>query len=154
TELFATLGVAPALGRAFTPEEDREGGAPVVVLSDSLWRRRVGSDPQGIGRAVTLDNQSQTVIRIMPPRFPLRGDSDLWMPLIAQGWGRVVPLGEGEGKVEYGVAENAVSVIARLKPGMTLEAARANLPVIRVRERRDSRRPGMDIRVRAGSMNT
>src|SRR5262245_29589063 len=55
-ELFATLGVAPALGRAFTTEEDREGGEPVVVLSDSLWRRRFGSDPQVIGRAITLDN--------------------------------------------------------------------------------------------------
>src|SRR5262245_40544968 len=56
TELFATLGVAPALGRAFTPDEDREGGEPVVVLSDGLWRRRFGSDPQVIGRAITLDN--------------------------------------------------------------------------------------------------
>src|SRR5262245_33281475 len=56
TELFATLGVAPALGRAFTTEEDREGGEPVVVLSDSLWRRRFGSDPLVIGRAITLNN--------------------------------------------------------------------------------------------------
>ncbi|MGH9851275.1 MAG: ABC transporter permease, partial [Blastocatellia bacterium] len=81
TELFATLGVAPALGRAFTPEEDREGGEPVVVLSDSLWRRRFGSDPQVIGQAITLNNQSQTVIGIMPPGFRFLGDSDLWTPL-------------------------------------------------------------------------
>jgi predicted permease len=141
TELFATLGVAPALGRAFTPEEDREGGSPVVVLSDSFWRRRFGSDPQVIGRALTIDNpdslrppQRRTVIGIMPPGFRFLGDSDLWMPLITKGWGRVVPMGEGDGKVIYGAADDNVSVIARLKPGITLEAARANLPVIRERK--------------------
>jgi putative ABC transport system permease protein len=131
-ELFATLGVAPALGRAFTTEEDRVGGAPVVVLSDSLWRRRFGSDPQVIGRALTLDNQSRTVIGIMPPGFRFLGDSDLWAPLtlnITQELGREVR--PGEGRVEY-----EVSVIARLKPGLTLEAARANLPVIRERKQR------------------
>src|SRR5215475_14316675 len=154
TELFATLGVAPALGRAFTTEEDRVGGEPVVVLSDSLWRRRFGGDPQVIGRAITLNNKSRTVIGIMPPGFRFLGDADLWMPLITQGWGRVAPLGEGEGKVGYGVEENAVSVIARLKPGMTLEAARANLPVIRDREQQDSRRPGKDVRVAGGSRAT
>jgi len=154
TELFATLGVAPALGRAFTPEEDREGGEPVVVLSDSLWRRRFGSDPQVIGRAITLDNKSQTVIGIMPPGFRFLGDSDLWMPLITQGWGRVEPQAEGEGKVQYGLPNPEVSVIARLKPSLTLEAARANLPVIRDRELRDSRRQAMDIRGGGGSMNT
>jgi len=153
TELFATLGVAPGHGRAFTPEEDRVGGEPVVVLSDSLWRRRFGSDPQVIGRAITLDNQSQTIIGIMPPGFRFLGDSDLWMPLITQWWGRVAPLAEGEGKVEYGLPNPVVSVIARLKPGLTLEAARANLPVIRERNQRDSRF-GMEISVAGGSMNT
>ncbi|HEV2665581.1 MAG TPA: ABC transporter permease, partial [Blastocatellia bacterium] len=148
TELFATLGVAPALGRAFTPADDREGGEPVVVLSDSLWRRRFGSDPQVIGRALTIDSpgypyttQRRTVIGIMPPGFRFLGDSDLWMPLITQGWGRVAPLGEGDGKVIYGLPDPVVSVIARLKPGMTLEAARANLPVIRDRKQEESKSP-------------
>jgi putative ABC transport system permease protein len=154
TDLFATLGVAPALGRAFTPEDDREGGEPVVVLSNSFWRLRFGSDPQVIGRALTLNNQSQTVIGIMPPGFRFLGDYDLWTPLITQGWGRVVPQGEGEGKVGYGLPEVNVSVIARLKPGMTLEAARANLPVIKDREQRDSRRPGIDISGGRSSMTT
>jgi predicted permease len=145
TELFATLGVAPALGRAFTPEEDREGGEPVVVLSDSLWRRRFGSDPQVIGRALTIDSvgwpwerKRRTVIGIMPPGFRFLGDSDLWMPLITQGWGRVVSLGEGDGKPIYGLPNPVVSVIARLKPGLTLESAEANLPVIRERKQEDS----------------
>jgi hypothetical protein len=127
-ELFATLGVAPALGRAFTTEEDRVGGQPVVILSDSLWRRRFGSDPRVIGRALTLNNQSQTVIGVMPPGFRFLGGFDLWMPLtfkITQELGR--ELGEGEGRGDYA----GVSLLARLKPGLTLEAARSNLPVIR-----------------------
>jgi putative ABC transport system permease protein len=155
-ELFATLGVAPAHGRAFTPEEDRVGGEPVVVLSDSLWRRRFGSDPQVIGRALTIDSpdyphtpQRWTVIGIMPPGFRFLGDSDLWMPLITQGWGNVAPLGDRDGKVIYGSPEIPVSVIARLKPGMTLEAARANLPVIRDRKQEESDiRPPVIIGVR------
>jgi len=140
-DLFATLGVAPALGRAFTPGDDREGGAPVVVLSDGFWRRRFGSDPQVIGRALTIESldwpytpQRRTVIGIMPPGFRFLGDVDLWMPLITQGWGNIVTLGEGDGKVAYGLPEIKVSVIARLKPGLTLEAARANLPVTQDRK--------------------
>jgi putative ABC transport system permease protein len=144
TELFATLGVAPALGRAFTPEDDREGGEPVVVLSNSFWRRRFGSDPQVIGRALTINRQSVTVIGIMPPGFRFLGDYDLWKPMITKGWGRVEPQGEGEGKVAYGLPEINVSAIARLKPGLTLEAARANLPVSREREPLFSR-PGIYI---------
>src|SRR5262245_35102685 len=148
-DLFATLGVAPALGRAFTPEDDRVDGEPVVVLSDSFWRRRFGSDPQVIGRALTIaspdDNtdttRSRTVIGIMPPGFRFLGDSDLWLPLITQGWSRVVHLGEGDGKPIYGVPEIEVSVIARLKPGLTLESARANLPIIRVRKPESQRQP-------------
>jgi len=136
--LFATLGVAPALGRAFTPEEDREGGAPVVVLSDSLWRRRFGSDPQVIGRALTIENKSRTVIGIMPPGFRFLGDVDIWTPqalIVAEGLSFEEK--EGEGREDSGL-----SVIARLKPGLTLEAARANLPVIRDREQREPRVSG------------
>jgi putative ABC transport system permease protein len=129
-DLFATLGVAPALGRAFTPEEDRVGGEPVVILSNALWQRRFGSDPQVIGRALTLDNQSRTVIGIMPPGFRFPGDSDLWLPLALNVTQK---FGPGEG------AWIGASVIARLKPDMTLEAARANLPVIREQKQQPPR---------------
>ncbi len=132
-DLFATLGVAPALGRAFSPEEDRVGGAPVVVLSDSLWRRRFGSDPQVIGRALTLDNQSRTVIGIMPPGFRFLGDYELWRPLALPSIQEIEQESKG-GRDGEGPSEYQVSVIARLKPGLTLEAARANLPVIRERK--------------------
>jgi putative ABC transport system permease protein len=128
-DLFATLGVVPALGRAFTPEEDRVGGVQVVILSNGLWRRRFGSDPQVIGRAITINNQSRTVIGVMPPGFRFPEGSDLWMPLALNVNKKFGP-GEGE--------FIGVDIIARLKPGMTLEAARANLPVIRERKQQPS----------------
>jgi hypothetical protein len=81
TNLFATLGVAPALGRAFTLVEEMVCDAPVVILSDSLWRRRFGSDLQVIGQTLTLGGQSRTVVGIMPYGFRYPGESDLWLPL-------------------------------------------------------------------------
>jgi len=114
-DLFATLGVAPALGRAFTPAECVDGGEPVVILSDSLWRRRFGGDRQVIGRAITLEGQSRTVVGIMAPGFRFPEESDLWLPL-------AINLGN---QYKFGV-----SVIARLGAGVTLEAARADLTAI------------------------
>ena len=128
-DFFVTLGIAPALGRAFTPEEDMDGGPPVVILSDNLWKRRFGSDPHVVGQALTVGGRSRTVIGIMPPGFRFPGDSDLWVPLainVAQALA-----GENMG----------VTVIARLKPGLIPEAARAELPVSleRLRQARPDR---------------
>ncbi len=115
-DLFSTLGVGPALGRVFTADEDRAGGAPVVILSHALWRRRFGGDPQIIGRPITLDGKSHTVIAIMPPGFQFPGGQDLWKPL-ALDVNRAL---RGEGVL-------ILWVIARLKPGVTLEAASSDL---------------------------
>src|SRR5262245_18583263 len=79
--LFRALGIAPAIGRAFTLEEDTAGAAPVVILSDGLWRRRFGGDPQVIGQALILGGQSRTVVGIMPHGFRSPGEYDLWLPL-------------------------------------------------------------------------
>src|SRR5262245_2021424 len=119
--LFRALGIAPALGRAFTIEEDTAGAAPVVILSDGLWRRRFGGDPQVIGQGLILGGQSRTVIGIMPPGFRSPREYDLWLPLALK-------------VTEFKLTEElkfsglpSVSVIARLKPGVTPEAARADL---------------------------
>ncbi|HEY7180947.1 MAG TPA: ABC transporter permease, partial [Blastocatellia bacterium] len=125
-DLFATLGVAPALGRAFTPDEDKPGGAPVVILSHGLWQRRFGADPQVIGRAITLDGQSRTVIGIMPPGFQFPEEIDLWMPLALNV--------DQELRRDLN-ASSYVYVIARLKPGLTSVAARVDLSVILDRQR-------------------
>ncbi len=124
-DLFATLGVAPALGRAFTPEEDTFGGPLAVILSDGLWRRRFGGDPQVIGRAITLGGQSRTVVGIMPPSFRFNGDAELWLPF-AFNISHVLSRQRSTFRM---------NVIARLKPGVTPEAARADLSIILDRER-------------------
>lgn len=73
-ELFSVLGVPLLRGRAFLPEEDRPGGAPVVILSYSLWQRRFGAEPRTVGLSVVLDDKSYTVVGITPPRFQLDGE--------------------------------------------------------------------------------
>jgi len=119
TGLFEMLGIAPAIGRTFTPEEDKLGGPPVAILSDSLWRRRFGGDPQVIGRSITLGGQSRTVVGVMPYGFRFPEDSDLWLPLalnVTQELSRQRQI--------------HLSVLARLKPSVTREFARADLSVI------------------------
>src|SRR5262245_11233467 len=124
-DLFATLGVAPALGRAFTSEEDTDGGPLAAILSDRLWRRRFGADPQVIGRAITLRDQSRTVVGIMPPDFRFHGDVELWFPLAFNAAQVLSRQG----------STFRMSAIARLKPGVTPEAARADLSTILERQR-------------------
>jgi putative ABC transport system permease protein len=119
-DLFATLGIAPALGRPFTPAEDKVGGEPVVILSDGLWRRRFAGDPRVIGRALVLGGQSRTVVGIMPPGFDFPGESDLWLPLALNVTRESSHHGQGV----------AINVIARLKPGVTREAARMDMSFI------------------------
>jgi putative ABC transport system permease protein len=128
--LFATLGVAPALGRDFTPEDDTDGGAPVVILSDGLWRRRFGGDPQVIGKAITLRGQSLTVIGIMPPGFQFPGEADLWAPLM--------PVLNRQ--LSQQPSMGRLNVLARLKPDATPESAKAELSVILERQQHDSPR--------------
>ena len=80
-EFFSTLGVQPELGRAFQPGDDAHGAAPIVVLSDAFWRRRLGADPAIIGKAIDVQGRPTTVIGVMPPSvwYP-RGDrAELWL---------------------------------------------------------------------------
>jgi putative ABC transport system permease protein len=127
-DLFATLGVAPALGRPFTPAENGAVSAPVVILSDSLWRRRFGGDPEAIGQSITLNGQSRTVIGVMPYGFKFPERSELWIPLTldaAEELRRMHPS-------IYNVSDtpSRTTVLARLKRNVTPEAAKADLSVI------------------------
>jgi putative ABC transport system permease protein len=124
-DLFATLGVAPALGRSFTPAEDTTG-AQAVILSDRLWQRRFSRDPQVLGRTLTLNGQSRTVVGIMPPGFQFLEETDLWLPLALNANQQLSRQGDA----------TRVKVIARLKPDVTVEAARADLSVILDQERK------------------
>ncbi|HEX8696734.1 MAG TPA: ABC transporter permease [Longimicrobium sp.] len=123
-DLFPLLGVRPELGRAYSPEEDRPDGPPVVVLGHELWRRRFASDPGVVGRQVTLDDRSVTVVGVMPPgfRFPVEGErSEYWVP-VASDPGSAERLPNRRGKY--------LLVIARLGPGVGLERARAEIETI------------------------
>jgi putative ABC transport system permease protein len=135
-DLFATLDVAPALGRAFIQAEDAPGGAPVVILSDGLWRRRFGGDPEVIGRSITLEGKSRTVIGIMPYEFQFPRRSDLWLPLALDATDELKRMDPSI----YNISDRPsfLNVIARLKPDVTPEAARAELSVILERQRQAS----------------
>lgn len=113
---FHVLRMEPVLGQAFRPEEERPGGAKVVVLSDGLWRRRFGADRQVIGRGVTLDGESYTVIGVAPPGMDFPEKRELWVPLTL------------DGKPSRGA--HYLSVVGRLKQGATLEQARTEMTEI------------------------
>ena len=78
--LFPMLGVEPVLGRQFRPEEDRPGAPRVAILSHGLWQRKYASDPEVLGRAITVDGNPHTVIGVMPPSFRFPEVTQLWIP--------------------------------------------------------------------------
>jgi predicted permease len=120
--MFSALGVAPQVGRAFTPEEDRSGGARVALLSHALWARSFGGDPAVVGQSLKLGGQNRTVIGIMPPGFRFLqdgrflGEIDVWLPLALDAEREL----NSEGSVD-------INVLGRLKPGFSVEQARAEL---------------------------
>jgi predicted permease len=110
--LFPMLGIRPAAGRSFLPEEDRAGSAPVVILGHRLWQSRFGGDQQVVGRSISLDNQRYTVAGVQPAGVQLSRSADLWMPL-----------GQFNDDLTEHVHHEFV-VIGRLKPGVSLAQAR------------------------------
>ena len=111
TEYFSVAGVPPMLGRTFAPGEDQEGGAKVVVLGHKLWSQRFGSDPSVVNQTVRLNEQSYTVIGVMPE---LELVPDVLVPIDMRGELRKV-------------GKHSHQVIGRLKPGITLDQAQAEL---------------------------
>ncbi|HVF43315.1 MAG TPA: ABC transporter permease [Pyrinomonadaceae bacterium] len=120
-DLFPALGVAPLKGRAFTEEEDRPGGDGVVVISHSLWRRRFGGDANVIGKSVTLDGQTCTVVGVMPASFHFPdNDTDIWKPMAFDA--------EMLGPNNRG--SHFLSVVGRLKEGVGVEGASAEVAAL------------------------
>jgi predicted permease len=81
SSFFLVLQVNPAIGRAFSPEEERQGGGGVTLIGDRLWRNRFGADPNILGKTVVLDGIGHTVIGVMPRGFAFPYDAELWLPL-------------------------------------------------------------------------
>lgn len=122
---FEVLGVRPVLGRTFLPEEDVGIGAhPVAVLSHSAWRTRFGGDPGVVGREIRLNGQPYTVIGVAPAEFqgpvPIVTPV-LWAPLTMQ------PQLQARESLWESRGNNQFNVVARLKPGVTVEQARESM---------------------------
>jgi putative ABC transport system permease protein len=117
-DFFPMLGVAPAYGRVFKPEEFEPGADNVVVLTDLFWTRRFGSDPNIVGRKIQLDGKTVEVVGVMPPGFEhpiLWGPIDIWQPLA------FTP----ERKSNRG--NNYLSSFGRLKPGVSVQQAEQSM---------------------------
>jgi putative ABC transport system permease protein len=124
--LFSLLGVQPSRGRAFLPEEEQPGRNQVVLITSGLWQRRFGADEMVIGRSVTLNGQNYTVIGVLPPDFQLAKDVEIWSPLAL----------DAKAKADE---DNSYldPVIARLKPGVTIDQAQAEMNAILRRNQTD-----------------
>ncbi|MGH7938624.1 MAG: ABC transporter permease, partial [Bryobacteraceae bacterium] len=119
SDLFQTLGVQPALGRAFTAEEGKVGAPRVAIISHGLWQRRFGSDPRIVGKSVSLSGNPTTVIGVMPAnfqlQFPTNMEVNIWTPF------RIDAATAANRKAHY------LYVVGRLKSGVTIRAAQTGL---------------------------
>jgi predicted permease len=118
---FLTLGVRPVLGRDFFAAEDAPNGNPVAIMSYSLWQRQFGGEASIIGKAVTLNSRSYTIVGVLPPQFKFYGQSDIFVPIGLEADSR-----EFKDRGDH----PAIYTIARLKPGATLQQARSQMETI------------------------
>jgi predicted permease len=125
---FSMLGTSPAIGRVFSMSDDDAAAAPVVVISHALWVRRFGSDPTLIGRQVTLSGNPWTVVGVLPADF--RAPFQAFTPDIFRALRRPSNAGCGRGCITW-------QAIGRMKPGVSVQAAQADLAVIHARLARE-----------------
>jgi putative ABC transport system permease protein len=126
---FSLLGVQPQLGRAFTDQEGRPEGNPVVMISDFMWRSRLGGDRNVIGRSIALDTTPHTIVGVLPAgiQFPFAGTADIWTPRYFE-YSLMTPQ-----RLRSGVGY--LNLLARLRPGTTLANADAELDVLNLQYR-------------------
>jgi putative ABC transport system permease protein len=116
-EFLPALGIKPIVGRNFLPEEDRPGGPPAVLIGHAFWQRRFHSDPTAVGRTLTVDGIPRTVVGVVPHELGEMVHADLWLPT------GINPNNPERQNHNYGI-------VARLKPGVTVAQARAEMIVI------------------------
>lgn len=120
-DFFSLLGIKPLLGRTFSPSEDEKGAPPVVLISADFWQRKLGSARDVLGRGINLDDRSYTIIGVIPSDFNLRVN-------IFRQADVYVPLGQWDSPVlQNRAAALGLHGIGRLKPGVTIEQAQADL---------------------------
>jgi predicted permease len=120
-DFFSMLAIEPVLGRTFSPGEDERGAPPVVLISADLWHRQFGSAPDVLGKGINLDDRSFTIVGVIPADFNLRVNifrqSDVY-----------VPIGQWDNPaLQNRAAALGLHGIGRLKPGVSIEQAQADL---------------------------
>ncbi|MGH9871752.1 MAG: ABC transporter permease [Pyrinomonadaceae bacterium] len=133
---FELLRVAPVLGRTFTAEEDKPKQDAVVILGYALWQRRFGSDSQIIGKPITVNSRQRTVVGVMPPGFKFPETAELWVPL-------------GLDTTMFTRTDHGLGTIARLKDGVSLAQAQAEMDVIarRIEEQNPVTNEGLGVSI-------
>lgn len=134
SSLFSLLGSQAAYGRVFLPEEDEKGKAPTVILSNAFWQRRFGSDPTIVGKTLTLNDQNFSIVGVLPAGFTLNKEvmptvngvqrADVFLPL---------PISDSDRTNRGGEDYN---IFARLKPGVTVAQAQADMDLIAAQMKR------------------
>jgi predicted permease len=125
-DFFGVMGVVPALGRTLLPEDDVTGAAPAMVISHGLWQRHFGGDVAALGRAFRWNDQNFTVVGVMPRGFAYPQGAEFWTTLAP---------------IRATVMETHLDLVGRLRPGVTVEQARADLGSFL--QRTDAERPPM-----------
>jgi putative ABC transport system permease protein len=122
---FDVLGVHPVLGRSFLPGDDQLGGRPVVLISDSLWKRRFGADPRAVGESIALDGVARTIIGVLPENFefaPAGRSIDIWSSRAFQQNGLTA--------LQINTGQGSVIAVARIQLGISLQQAQAEMQVL------------------------
>jgi putative ABC transport system permease protein len=140
-DYFAMFGVSPMLGRTFLPEEFRSAGSPAIILSHRLWQRRFAGDPNMVGQTLALDGKPSTIIGVMPPEFKQPDYAEVWMPLDADS-----------SEMQLRGARYFVAM-ARLKPGLTLAEAQAEMSAVAADLERQHPESNADLSVRVFSLH-
>jgi putative ABC transport system permease protein len=132
-DVLPTLGVSPVVGRAFSPDDDRAGAPATIILSYSLWQSQFGADPNILGRNLVVDSESYSVIGVMPPLFHFpASDSLFWVT------------NRFTERNYQDRTDNRFEAVARLRPGVTLEQARAEMEGIAAESARQFPRENKD----------
>ena len=121
---FKIVGVQPEIGRTFNEDEDKVGAAPVVLISDRLWRRVFNADPSVLGRSITLHDQNYNVIGVMPPQLTSPQDSDVWVSMMRRSNNPVWM---------QRFIHPMIYVWGKLKPDVTVDQARVEMKTIAAR---------------------
>jgi predicted permease len=139
---FRLIGQRPLLGRDFTPDDDRPGAEPVVILGNGVWSTRYGSDPSIVGRTIKVNEVPSTVIGVMPEGFKFPVDADLWLPLAL-----LPKLADEKRNMRY------LQVFGRLAPRVTVAQAGAELEAIAATLARDHPDTNKDTRATVMTFN-